>query len=241
MQHTRFITTMTSVFLLTFGGELCAVAQGEESTASLHRELSQLKRQNTALQKSLKASLEREKNASSALVNVRTRLEALGKGLFNEKDDRLIDAVTEIDSLTVKLQNTENAALELSTSVVDFLQTALASDPDARMRVEESIRNLDSKLGMRQKPRPEVAIGSLQDAEIVSIDTESGMLVFNVGEKAGARIGMTFDIFRGESRIGQAMIIDSRPDVSGAMVQRLVENTKVVHLGDTAALQTAFE
>jgi len=52
---------------------------------------------------------------------------------------------------------------------------------------------------------------------------------------------MTFDIFRGESRIGQAMIIDSRPDVSGAMVQRLVENTKVVHLGDTAALQTAFE
>ncbi len=234
-RFTTFATTSAAI-ALSFGSTV-AVTQAEQATVS-SRDVVLLKKQNAELQKSLAASIQRERDASTALAKVRTRLEAMGKGLFDGGDNRLIDAVTEIDTLSEKVKKTEAAATDLSNAVSSFLQTALASDPDARLNLEEKIRNLDTVLGMGQKPRPDVAIGSLQDARIVSIDSESGMLVFNVGEKAGARIGMTFDIYRGESRIGQAMVIDSRPDVAGAMVQSLVDNTNVVHQGDTAALQT---
>jgi hypothetical protein len=85
------------------------------------------------------------------------------------------------------------------TAVNDYLRQAVVSDPDSRC-VETSLRELDAVLGLRQKPRPDVRSGSLQQARIVSLDQESGMLVLNIGESHGARIGMSFRLSRGQQQ-----------------------------------------
>jgi hypothetical protein len=126
----------------------------------------------------------------------------------------------------------------LSSSVTDYLRQAVVSDPDARLRVETSLRELDAVLGLRQKPRPDVRTGSLQQASIVSIDQTSGLLVLNVGESQGARIGMSFQLSRANQPYGKAILADVRPGVSGAFVERLDRPSESARQGDIATLET---
>jgi hypothetical protein len=93
-------------------------------------------------------------------------------------------------------------------------------------------------LGLRQKPRPDVRTGSLQQARIVSLDQESGMLVLNIGESQGARIGMTFRLARGQQPYGKAILADVRKGVSGLFVESLDNPAETPRPGDLAILET---
>jgi hypothetical protein len=103
--------------------------------------------------------------------------------------------------------------------------------------VETSLRELDAVLGLRQKPRPDVRSGSLQQARIVSLDQDSGMVVFNLGESQGAKIGMTFRLTRGQQPYGKAILADVRKGVSGAFVE-LDNVAESPRPGDLAILET---
>jgi hypothetical protein len=104
--------------------------------------------------------------------------------------------------------------------------------------LETSLRELDAILGLRQKPRADVKIGSLQRADIVSIDQESGMIVLNLGENQGAKIGMTFRLSRGQQPYGKAIITDVRKAVSGAFIEQFDQSAESPRPGDLAALET---
>jgi hypothetical protein len=71
----------------------------------------------------------------------------------------------------------------------------------------------------------------------VSIDEASGLIVVNTGEKAGARIGMIFQIKRGDTVIGDAVVALTEKDVSGLLIQSLTDQTNPVRLQDVAALK----
>ena len=129
--------------------------------------------------------------------------------------------------------------MHFSTTVSEYLRTALASDPDARLRVETSMRELDEILGLLQKPAPaQQSVGTSARATVMSIDSESGMLVLNVGEKQGTRIGSTYSLFRGDQSYGTAIIADVRQTISGAFVETLDRGQGPVRQGDDAILVT---
>ena len=114
----------------------------------------------------------------------------------------------------------------------------VVSDPDARMRLETAVRELDAVIGLRHKPRPDVRTGSLQGARVISVDSGSGMLVLNVGENSGARIGMSFRLARGDRPYGRAIIADVRKDLCGAFAEELDKDHEGVRIGDSAILET---
>ena len=128
--------------------------------------------------------------------------------------------------------------MKLAGAVQDYLRSAVVSDPDARLRVETAIRELDSLSGLRQKPLPDVRTGDLQQARIVSLDQSTGMLVLNLGETQGARIGMTFRLMHGQQAYGKAILADVRKSVSGAFVEQIDSKDLTPRLGDTAVLLT---
>jgi uncharacterized coiled-coil protein SlyX len=230
----RFIAA-AALGLVAVGG----TCRGQESrVAELEKALASLQDRNAALQRSLAESNHAEKQATEQLNQIRERLEALGKNLLDGGDDRLIKAAGDIEVTKEQLTGLQGAASRLSSSVTDYLRQAVVSDPDARLRVETSLRELDAVLGLRQKPRPDVRTGSLQQASIVSIDQTSGLLVLNVGESQGARIGMSFQLSRANQPYGKAILADVRPGVSGAFVERLDRPSESARQGDIATLET---
>ena len=216
----------------------CEGQEDAANVAKLQDLVLDLREENQALQRALIEANKAEKASSNQLSQVRQRLEALGKNLLDGGDDRLIQAATDLELANERTSQLEAAAVRLSTSVTDYLRLAVVSDPDARVRVETAMRELDSISGLRQKPRPDIRTGELQRAEIVSLDQESGMLVLNLGESQGATIGMTFRLMRGQQSYGKAILADVRQGVSGAFVEQIDSKENTPRLGDTAVLLT---
>ncbi len=215
--------------------------EGQEETvnvAKLQDLVVELRDQNRTLEQALVEANKAEKASTDQLNQVRERLEALGKNLLDGGDDRLIQAAADLELSNERITQLEAAAVRLSSSVTDYLRQAVVSDPDARLRVETAMRELDSISGLRQKPRPDIRTGDLQRAQIVSLDQESGMLVLNLGETQGATIGMTFRLMRGQQSYGKAILADVRQGVSGAFVEQIDSKDNTPRLGDTAVLLT---
>ncbi len=232
--HSRVVAAAAFGLLASAGlcpGEVPAAPQ-------LQQLIIELQEQNHALERSLAEANRGEKQATEQLNQVRERLGALGKNLLDGGNDRLIQAAADIQLLNERIAELESSASRLAASVNDYLRQAVVADPDARVRVESSLRALDEVLGLRQKPRPDVRTGSLQQARVVSLDQESGMLVLNIGESQGARIGMTFRLTRGQQPYGRAILADVRKGVSGVFVESLDNPADSPRPGDLAKLET---
>ena len=235
MHRPRPIALAATVSGLFAGAWTCA-AQGTDS-AELRALVEDLRRQNQALEKSLVEANRAEKEASGQLARVRLQLEALGRDLLDGGESRMVEAAADRQILEERNRNLETASNRLVSAVADYLRQAVAADPDARLRVETAIRELDEVLGVRQKPAP-AAAGSAGSARVVNIDPESGLLVLNVGEAQGARIGTTYRLVRGEQPFGSAIVADVRRNVCGAFVEGLDPGQGPVKFGDTAILIT---
>ena len=206
---------------------------------ALKKEVALLKQQNKNLQSSLTEANRSQRETSEQLEQVRTRLAALGKNLLDGGNDRLIRAAADLEIANERIAQLEAASASLMASVGTYIREAVVSDPQARIQVETSLRELDAVLGLRQKPRPDVRTGSLKQARVVSIDQESGMLVLNIGERQGARIGMTFSLVRGQEPYGKAILADVRQGVCGIFVEAIDEKSEITpRIGDLAILET---
>ena len=236
MRSTFHSKSLAAAFGLLASVGMCA-AQTPDA-AKLQQIIIDLQQQNQALQRSLAEANRGEKQSSEQLAQVRERLEALGKNLLDGGDDRLIQAASDLQLANERITKLEGSATRLAATINDYLRQAVVSDPDARLRVETSLRELDAVLGLRQKPRPDVRTGSLQQARIVSQDSESGMLVLNIGESQGAKIGMTFRLARGQQPYGKAILADVRKGVSGVFVESLDDPAETPRPGDLAILET---
>lgn len=235
--RTTFHLKSLAAALGLLAGSGVAMAQ-TASVSELQEIIVELQGQNQTLHRSLAESNRTEKDATEQLAQVKLRLNALGKNLLDGGNDRLVQAAADNEILKSRMTELENSTTRLAASVTEYLRQAVVSDPDARLRVETSLRELDAVLGLRQKPRPDVRNGTLQQARIVSLDQESGMMVFNLGESQGAKIGMTFRLTRGQQPYGKAILADVRKGVSGAFVEHLDNVAETPRPGDFAILET---
>jgi hypothetical protein len=213
-----------------------AVAQ-EDEAARLRAENARLRQQVKTLQESVVEAKRGEQDSAEALSRIKLRLEALGKDLIDGGDERTVSAVADMAVLDRRLRKMEEAAMRLSASVQSYLKTAIAADPEARADVEARLRELEVELELRSRPEPNLERGSLQHAKVKSIDVESGLVVLNVGANEEARIGMRFEIMRGDQLIGEAMVAETRPDCCGVFVQRLEDENNPVRFNDTASIK----
>lgn len=236
LRSTFHLKALAAALGLSVSAGMCA-AQAPD-TDELQEIIAGLQVRNKALQQSLSEANRGEKQSTEQLNQVRERLEALGKNLLDGGDDRLIQAAADLQLANERVNDLENSITHLAGAVNEYLRKAVVSDPEARVRVETSLRELDAVLGLRQKPRPDVRTGSLQQARIVSLDEESGMLILNIGESQGARIGMTFRLTRGQQPYGTAILADVRRAISGVFVESIDNTAESPRPGDLAILET---
>jgi len=153
---------------------------------SLNEKVKTLTLQNQKLKDSLVKSNYREEQCAEKLADIKKRLGALGKSLLSEeKDARILSALSEVEYLKKRLDVMESSTVELIDNYRDFASSALVSNPDTRNRLEASMRKTEVALGYRFKPERQIATGTLQQAKIVSIDQESGLAPFSVRTSRG--------------------------------------------------------
>lgn len=226
---------------LLFGAVVTCAAQESDKDRQirlLERQLKKAQAQNHILARELAASRKREVEHRKSVNEFRLRFAALGDNLLNGGEDAILNAVKNTEVLDKRNRAMEKAALNLLADMREYLRTAIAADPDARVRLETSMRELDVALGLRQKLRPQIPQGNLQHAKIISIDAESGMLVINAGETQSVRRGMTFAIMRGNRKVAEGIVAETRKDFSGVLPTALENSKDQIRVGDIASVKT---
>lgn len=232
-----FSKLILAASLVVTTGVPVAEGQDQDEMDLLRTENARLRIQNATLQESLVEANLSEKESAEALARIKVRLQALGRDLLDDRGERTVEAWQNVTVLDRRLRRMEEAAIRLSAAVQSYLKTAITADPEARGRVEAHLRALEVELGLRNKPEQNIDRGNLQHAVVKSIDEKSGLVVLNVGARENARIGMIFNIMRGDQLVAEAMVADVRPDICGVFVQRLQNEDNPVRFNDTAFLK----
>jgi len=227
-----------SLSLLT-GACLCVTGASaqetlEEKVERLERSERLLKLRVGSLNQSLAVALEEKEARTKSLKEIKEHLALFGKDFFGGENERLRNAVSDYQVAREKLTKVEESADALLISLQKYLRTAVASDPEARAEVELKLRQFQVALGSRQQPKRQVEQGSANQARVMTVDSETGVLVINAGQNAELRPGMRYRIERAGTHIGDAIVAITRPDVSGLLMQTLAKADNVVRSGDAA-------
>lgn len=211
-------------------------AQVESPFAKVEREKRQLQLQLDSLRKSYGAVLESEAAKTKSLKQIKEHLALFGKDFFEGGDTRLLNAATDYQVVKEEYETLELASSDLLVFLKEYLRTAIAADPDARAAVESRIRTLEAALGLRKLPKRKIDQGTIQQARVVTVDSESGAIVVNAGQESELAVGMRFRIERSGTHIGDAMVAATRPNVSGLLLQSLTNPDAPVKPGDLAKI-----
>ncbi len=164
------------------------------------------------------------------------RIEALGIAGV-EKDEgkleqRLLAAVRDLRLLKERHESAVNQLLRLTESIQMLMKSTEQIDPQVRMSVETELRKTNEVLGAPAAGKAEPVEATLNDGMIVDMKDELALVVGNVGEKHGVQIGMPFQVWRGNKRIGVVRVVDVRDRICGAIIQSLDSEKTPVKTGD---------
>ena len=171
------------------------------------------------------------------------KIDALGlAGLDSNPESieqKLVTSVRDLRQEQARSLELENALLGLSESVISLLQQTEEVHPEVRLDLETRLRQTNDLLGLNPTAADAPAVeSSLTNALVVDSRPQLALVILNVGRTHGVRIGTPFRLLRGDSLIGQALVVDVRERISGAIVQNLTQEDNNVRTGDRAIVVT---
>jgi hypothetical protein len=130
----------------------------------------------------------------------------------------------------------ERQLLQLSESVLVFLDRQDNVDPALRAEIEGELRAADQTLATSRglQDTTPAAATELTEARVLSLQPELGLAVLNVGTRSGVRLGMPFDLRREDRVLGSAIVVDVREEVCGLVALDGGLAIAELRVGDTA-------
>ena len=223
-----------SALLLLGAASLVCAAEADHGT---QHKISQLERQVATLRESYALARADADKARTELLEIRARLEALGGAALGDREERLIETAAQLEATQAELDALRQASLRLASAISAYMNSALVEDAAARSALDSALLEQEVVLGMRLAPQDDLA-GSLDEARVLSIDSESGLIVINAGREARVRVGMPMEIIRGDQVIARAIVTDVRKKVSGMLVQQHLNSSLSVGVGDRVYVTT---
>lgn len=228
---------VVDTFLLAFLGAGAFVGAVGEAADGSERRIAQLEKQVANLRESYALARTDADEARREVRQVRARLEALGGAALGDSEEKLIETVSQLESARSELDALRQSSLRLSSAVSVYARSALVEDAAARQELDAAVQDLDVALGFRQAQQRELS-GSVDNATVLSIDAESGLIVINAGRAAKVEVGMPMEITRGDQIIANAVVTDVRKSVAGMLVQRHLNPTLKVSVGDRVSVKS---
>lgn len=183
-----------------------------------------------ALQKNLAAVSAEAEVFRRKATELNVRLEALGTGKL---DDRLIKLLNDLKVSDDECRQLREGLLNLAEAALRFQNGSITEDAEAILQLEAGMRGASKALGVAPKSAPEAGAvpSTLIDGQIISIQEELALIVANLGSKQGVKVGMPFEVYRGDDLIGAVRVVDVREKIAGALIQNLSDKAKI-KLGD---------
>jgi hypothetical protein len=149
------------------------------------------------------------------------RMEALGLESADKNraglEQRLLNAVSDLRLVREERDKYRNQVLSLSEAVIRFVKTSPDVDALARMELEAQLRE-SSEVASQTGCYPEEA-GTLMDGRVVGVKEEWSLVVGNIGEKHGVKLGMPMRVMRGDKQVATVRVVDVRHRICGAVIQ----------------------
>src|SRR5450432_1006247 len=204
-----------------------------EENRTLHQQLAIAQEQVKSLTDSMAVANSESEVFKREAGELKLRMEALGIDAAGQNkskvEQRLLKAVSDLKILQDEKDKLADQLVRLSEAVVRFLKTAVSTDGNARMTLETEMRSVSDALGVPSSRAVEAAAmpATLVDGMVISVKEEYALVVANLGTKQGVKIGMPFQVWRGEERVGLVRVVDVREKISGAVIQDLNPKEKV--------------
>ncbi len=225
--------------ILLAQGATITVPIAEEDSSELERSQEQILLLRSSI-KSLTDSLgianseaEMFKRQSADLA---LKLEALGiAGVENDQskiEQRLLAAVRDLRLLKKQNEAAVNQLVRLTEAVQVLIKSTESIDPQIRLTVETELRKTNAVLGNPGGAKVEGIEPTLNDGMVVDVKEDLSLIVGNIGEKQGVRVGMPFQVWREDKRIGEARVVDVRDRICGAIIQNLESEKIPIKAGD---------
>jgi hypothetical protein len=211
--------------------------------AALLAQNEELRRQLSVAQESLRTlttSLA-ESNAEAELFrrkfsDLQLRMEALGLESASKDraklEQRLLAAVSDLQLAEKQRNEFRDQMLRLNEAMVQYLQTSQGADPHARMDVETQLRSTNELVAKAAAKPAAASQPGLMNATVISVKDEWSLVVGNVGEKQGVKIGMPLRVIRGEQKIATLRVVDVRQKICGAIVEQMDSAKEKIKVGD---------
>jgi len=172
---------------------------------------------------------------------LRGLLEALGIGALennvDQTQDRLLSALSDLRLVEAQKNLLAEQLLELSEASLQFGSSAQGANADAAARLQKAITSAESLIQAGSGSGAQVVPTDMNQARIVSLKPEYGIVVLNVGVRDGVKPGMPFTIYREDQPIARVLVSDVRNSVCGAVVQDPVNAADIVRVGDRGKVE----
>lgn len=180
-----------------------------------------------------------ESNAEAELFrrkysDLQLRMEALGLDAANKDraklEQRLLAAVSDLQLAQKEREQYRDQMMRLSEAMLQLLKNSTGGDATARAELEAQLRRtneLIAKSATSNEPQ-----SSLMDGAVVSVKDEWSLVVGNIGEKQGVKIGMPLRVVRDNRTIARLRVVDVRQKICGAVIQELASDKEKIKVGD---------
>lgn len=169
---------------------------------------------------------------------LRLRIEALGVdtagGNLGKLEQRLLKSVSDLKIAQDESQSLKESLIKLAEAVMASQKMTGSIDADTRLFLEAGLRGANKVLGgfSSNVGEPTPIPSSMIDGMVISMKDDLSLVVANIGSNQGVKIGMPFNVVRGEKAIGNVRVIDVREKISGAVIQNLSADSLRVEVGD---------
>lgn len=207
------------------------LSQNEE----LRRQLSLQQESVRTLTDSLAQSNVEAEEFRRKFSDLQLRMEALGLASADSDraklEQRLLNAVSDLKLFQKEREQYRDQMLRLSESVLRFLKTAESRDAKARMDLETQLRSINDLIARANGEGAE-ARPSLLDGSVISVKEEWLLVVGNIGEQQGVKMGMPLRVMRDHKVIATLKVVDVRQKICGAVIQEMDSKKEQIKVGD---------
>lgn len=217
--------------------------QGDSNVAAQQERILLLENSVKALTESLAISNSEAEMFKRQAAELNLKLQALGttglEGDEGKLEQRLLAAVRDLRLAKTTGEEYRTQLIRLSEAVMALLKTLEGVEPEGRMTVETELRKVGEVLGSPVTADAAPAVEpTLSDGMVVDVRDDLSLVVANIGDRHGVKIGMPFQVWRDNQRIGEVQVVDVRERISGAIIQNLGSNAVKVQAGDRLRVST---
>jgi hypothetical protein len=220
-------------------------AEARVTAGALLSQNDELRRQLSLQRESVKMLTESlaESNAEAELFrrkysDLQLRMEALGLESADKDraklEQRLLNAVSDLQLFQKEREQYRDQMLRLTEAILHFLKTAQSGDGQARMELEAQLRSINELIGKSANSGAEAkaAQPTLMDGSVISVKEEWSLVVGNLGQQQGVKMGMPLRVMRGDKLIATLRVVDVRQKICGAVVQEMGSEKEKIKVGD---------